>query len=89
MVLLQSWKLAEFPRGEGEARMGHTTVSMLNDFCDKGLLQDDFVMKNFDPGHVQLLLDNTNYRQELQHQNTLARRKLRLLMLKLMTTLSP
>ena len=41
--------------------MGHTAVSMLNNFCDKGLLQDDFVMKNFDPGHVQLLIDNTKY----------------------------
>ena len=57
----QSCKLAEFPPGEGEARMGHTAVSMLNNFCDKGLLQDDFVMKNFDPGHVQLLIDNTKY----------------------------
>ena len=62
-VLLQSWRRAEFPPGKGEARMGHTTVSMLNDFCDKGLLHD-FVMKNFDPGH-----DNTNERQELQHRN--------------------
>ena len=67
---LQSWKFAEFPPGEGEARMGHTTVSMLNGFCDKGLLQDGFVMKNLDPGHVQLLIDHTNYiyRQELQHR---------------------
>lgn len=51
----------------GEARVGHTTVSMLNDCCDKGLLQDDSVIKNIDPCLVRLLIDNTKWRQELKH----------------------